>query len=73
VKKVIGKLLLSLKKPPKIFKIHQKRLDKDAVHEIKHGMPSGPSDWTGMAPNGDVITGDSEENAENHGSADSYT
>lgn len=47
-------------------------LDKDAVHGIKNGVGAGPRDWTGIAPNGDVITGDSNGDAVNHGPYDVY-
>jgi hypothetical protein len=41
--------------------------DKDPVHGIKDGVGAGPRDWTGIAPNGDVITGDSNGDAVNYG------
>ena len=41
--------------------------------EIKGGVGAGPADWTGIAPNGDVITGDTNGNAQNWGPADDYT
>lgn len=42
-------------------------LDHDDVEKIKGSVGAGPADWTGIAPNGDVITGDSEGNSNNHG------
>ncbi|URL59855.1 RHS repeat protein [Luteibacter flocculans] len=53
--------------------IDQTGLSKDDVHDIKHGVGAGPQDWTGIAPNGDVITGDHEGNAVNHGNYGDYT
>ncbi|MGC5940078.1 RHS repeat-associated core domain-containing protein, partial [Ralstonia pseudosolanacearum] len=47
-------------------------LGKDEVHDIKGGVGAGPRDWTGIAPNGDVITGDSEGNSVNHGNYKDY-
>ncbi len=47
-------------------------LGKDEVHDIKGGVGAGPRDWTGIAPNGDVITGDSEGSAVNHGNYKDY-
>jgi uncharacterized protein RhaS with RHS repeats len=42
-------------------------LDHDSIHGIKDGVAAGPQDWTDIAPNGDVITGDSNGNAVNNG------
>ncbi|MGA7439924.1 MAG: RHS repeat-associated core domain-containing protein [Luteibacter sp.] len=53
--------------------IDQTGLSKDDVHDIKDGVGAGPQDWTGIAPNGDVITGDHEGNAVNHGNYGDYT
>jgi RHS repeat-associated protein len=47
--------------------IDQTGLGKDDIHGIKEGVGAGPRDWTGIAPNGDVITGDHEGNAVNNG------
>ena len=47
-------------------------LSKDDVHTIKDGVRAGPQDWTGIAPNGDVITGDSDGNAVNNGPKGDY-
>ena len=52
--------------------IDQTGLGKDAVHGIKKGVGAGPRDWTGIAPNGDVITGDNEGNAINNGGYKDY-
>lgn len=42
------------------------------MHKIEDGVSAGAADWTGIAPNGDVITGDHEGNAVNNGPKDSY-
>ncbi|GFM50158.1 sugar-binding protein [Pseudomonas cichorii] len=47
-------------------------LDKDDLHGVKDGVGAGPRDWTGVAPNGDVITGDSNGNAVNNGPISTY-
>lgn len=47
-------------------------LDKDDLHGVKDGVFAGPQDWTGVAPNGDVITGDSDGNAVNNGPITDY-
>jgi RHS repeat-associated protein len=47
-------------------------LDKDQIHGIKDGVGAGPRDWTGISPDGDVITGDENGDAVNNGPYDSY-
>jgi len=47
-------------------------LDHDSVHGIKGGVNAGPQDWTGISPDGDVITGNSNGNAVNHGPYTDY-
>jgi RHS repeat-associated protein len=42
------------------------------VHDIKRGVRAGPRDWTGITPDGKVITGDSEGDAVNHGPYDIF-
>jgi len=46
--------------------------DKDDLHGVKEGVGAGPRDWTGVTPNGDVITGDGNGDSVNHGPADNY-
>ncbi|MFT3777042.1 MAG: RHS repeat-associated core domain-containing protein [Ottowia sp.] len=53
--------------------IDQSGLGRGEIHDIKDGVGAGARDWTGIAPNGDVITSDPEGNAINHGPADDYT
>ena len=43
------------------------RLKKGEPDRIKDGVGARSRDWTGIAPNGDVITGDSNGDAVNHG------
>ena len=52
--------------------IDQAGLSKDDLHGIKEGVGAGAQDWTGIAPNGDVITGDHEGNAVNNGNYKDY-
>jgi RHS repeat-associated protein len=47
-------------------------LSKDDVHNIKDGVNAGPRDWTGITPDGNVITGDNEGNAVDNGPMDIY-
>ncbi|EXC36579.1 hypothetical protein L484_000209 [Morus notabilis] len=58
--------------PSGTLPIDQYGLDKDDLHGVKDGVGAGPKDWTGIAPNGDVYTGDSEGNAVNNGPLDTY-
>jgi RHS repeat-associated protein len=41
-------------------------LDKDDIHNIKDGVNAGPKDWTGITPDGNVVTGDADGNAVVH-------
>ncbi len=43
------------------------RLTTDQIHGIKDNLGLQPADWVGIAPNGDVITGDMNGNAEDNG------
>lgn len=47
-------------------------LDRDDVHDIKGGVGVAPNDWTGITPEGHVITGDSKGNAVDNGSYGPY-
>ncbi|UMZ10637.1 RHS repeat protein [Pseudomonas sp. MPFS] len=59
--------------PPGTIPIDQyPGLGKDDLHGVKDGVFAGPKDWTGVAPNGDVITGDSDGNAVNNGPITDY-
>lgn len=42
------------------------------IHNIKKGIGAKPNDWVGVAPNGDVVTGDADGNTINHGPAGDY-
>jgi RHS repeat-associated protein len=59
--------------PPGTIPIDQfPGLGKDAIHEIKDGIRARPTDWVGIDPNGNVIAGDEDGNAENYGPFNSY-
>jgi len=43
--------------PPRTKPIDQAGLDKGKPHEIKEWADQGPTDWTGIDPEGNIITG----------------
>ena len=47
--------------------------DVRGVHDIKDGVGAGAPDWTGIAPNGDVITSNPRGRSINNGPADQFT
>lgn len=53
--------------PPGTVPLPQAGLPKGIHGEIKKGADAGPKDWTGIAPNGDVITTGPDGKAINHG------
>ena len=59
--------------PSGTIPIDQVGLGRGDVHDIKDGVQNGARDWTGIAPNGDVITSDPRGRAVNNGPADSFT
>jgi RHS repeat-associated protein len=48
-------------------------LGRGDIHDIKRGVGARPNDWTGITPDGDVITSDPSGRAANHGPADQFT
>lgn len=58
--------------PPGTIPIDKSGLSKEDIHRIKDGIGAGPRDWTGISPDGDVISGDSEGNAINNGPYSDY-
>jgi RHS repeat-associated protein len=59
-------------RPSGTVPIDQSGYDKDQVHGIKGGVGAGPKDWTGITPDGDVITTDENGNAVNNGNVKDY-
>src|SRR5258708_6965671 len=53
--------------PPGTVPIDQSGLDRETIHKIKDAIGAGPRDWVGVTPDGHVVTGDSDGNAEDHG------
>ncbi len=58
--------------PPGTIPIDKSGLSKDDIHTIKDGIGAGPKDWTGISPDGDVISGDSDGNSVNNGPYEDY-
>lgn len=52
--------------------IDQSGLDRETIHGIKDAIGAGPKDWVGITPDGEIITTDSDGNAENHGHVSDY-
>ena len=58
--------------PPGTKPIDQSGLGHEDIEKVKDGVGAGAADWTGIAPNGDVITSDSNGNAVNNGHYGDY-
>ncbi|OQX04114.1 MAG: hypothetical protein BWK80_54240 [Desulfobacteraceae bacterium IS3] len=52
--------------------IDESGLSKDEIHEIKAGVGAGAKDWTGITPDGDVITNGPDGEAYNNGPFKDY-
>lgn len=59
--------------PTDTVPINESGLTREQIHEIKESVGSRPKDWTGIAPNRDVITTDSSGHAKHHGPWDTHT
>ena len=59
--------------PPGTVPINETGLGRGDVHDIKDGVGAGPRDWTGIAPDGHVITSDPSGRAVDHGPVDQFT
>lgn len=53
--------------PPGTRPIDAVGLDRETIHKIKDAIGARPDTWVGVTPDGHVVTGDSEGNAEDHG------
>jgi hypothetical protein len=47
--------------------IDESGLDRETIHGIKDAIGAGPRDWVGITPGGNVVTGDGDGNAQDHG------
>ena len=59
--------------PTGTIPVDQSGLGRGDVHDIKDGIGAGAKDWTGITPNGDVITSNPDGSSVNHGPADQFT
>ena len=59
--------------PPGTRPIDESGLGRQEIHDIKDGVGAGAQDWTGIDPQGNVITGDHNGNAHDNGHFTDYT
>jgi hypothetical protein len=52
--------------------IDQVGLPRDLIHEIKGDIGARPNDWTGVTPDGDVITAGPDGKTVNHGPVEAW-
>jgi hypothetical protein len=52
--------------------IDQVGLPRDVIHEIKNDIGARPNDWTGVTPEGEVVTAGPDGKTINHGPVDSW-